>query len=324
MSIEKLVLVTRKTRLEMLTERFNTRAQAKFYLDQAGLDFDDYAREHDTYRRSLDATRALVEVGLPVQIMERALAPTYLFSPTDAVVVLGQDGTVANVAKYVGDCPLLGVNPDPERFDGVLLPFRLEALRKGLASVLNGNAKLQHVTLAEARLSDGQVLRAFNDLFIGARTHVSAHYKLRPSSGAPPKLAMKSSAKSGTDWERQSSSGVIVSTGAGSTGWLSSVCSMASGMSQALGGKALGSLRFAWDAREVRYVVREPFVSKSSSANHVTGTVGGTQSLDIESLMPSGGVIFSDGMEDDALSFTSGLVARIGPSKQQAHLVLPP
>jgi NAD kinase len=319
--IEKLVLVTRKTRLEALTERFNTRAQAKFYLDQAGLDFDEYAKEHDTYRRALDATRSLVEVGLPVQLIERALAPTYLFSPTDAVVVLGQDGTVANVAKYVADCPLLGVNPDPERFDGVLLPFRVDTLKRGLASTLEGKPKLQHVTLAEARLSDGQVLRAFNDLFIGARTHVSAHYKLRP---APLVGAVKKLIKgTGTEWERQSSSGVIVSTGAGSTGWLSSVCEMASGMSQALGGKALKNLRFPWDAREVRYVVREPFVSKFSSAENVTGTVTSTQTLDIESLMPSGGVIFSDGMEDDALSFTSGLVARIGPSKQQAHLVLP-
>lgn len=320
---DKLVLVTRKTRLEMLTERFNTRAQAKFYLDQAGLDFDDYAREHDTYRRSLDQTRALLEVGLPVQLIERALAPTYLFSPSDAVVVLGQDGTVANVAKYVGDCPLLGVNPDPERFDGVLLPFRLDALKRGLAATLEGKARLQHVTLAEARLSDGQVLRAFNDLFIGARTHVSAHYKLKPAGA---KAALKTKVALRDDpgaWERQSSSGVIVSTGAGSTGWLSSVCAMASGMSQALGGKALGTLRFAWDAREVRYVVREPFVSKFSSAQNVTGTVAGAQTLDIESLMPSGGVIFSDGVEDDALSFTSGLVARIGPSQQQAHLVLP-
>ncbi|MFT3711224.1 MAG: NAD+ kinase [Archangium sp.] len=321
--IEKLVLVTRKTRLEMLTERFNTRAQAKFYLDQAGLDFDDYAREHDTYRRSLEQTRSLVEVGLPVQIIERALAPTYLFAPSDAVVVLGQDGTVANVAKYIGDCPLLGVNPDPERFDGVLLPFRVDALKKGLASTLEGKAKLQPVTLAEARLSDGQVLRAFNDLFIGARTHVSAHYKLRAGGVSSSTKKTLSTGRVTPDWERQSSSGVIVSTGAGSTGWLSSVCAMASGMSQALGGKPLGGLRFAWDAREVRYVVREPFVSKFSSAKQVTGTVNNASTLDIESLMPSGGVIFSDGMEDDALQFTSGLVARIGPSKQQAQLVLP-
>ncbi|MFO0600724.1 MAG: NAD+ kinase [Myxococcaceae bacterium] len=306
---DKLVLITRKTRLELLTERFNTRAQAKFYLDQAGLDFDDYAKEHDTYRRALEHTRSALEMGLPVQVMERALAPTYLFSPTDAVVVLGQDGTVANVAKYIGDSPLLGVNPDPERFDGVLLPFRIEHVRRALGPVLEGKATLRTVTLAEANLSDGQKLLGFNDLFIGARTHVSAHYRLSQGVGK----ARRS--------ERQSSSGIIVSTGAGSTGWLSSVCNFASAMSQSFGGQALKPVRMAWDAPELRFVVREPFVSKHSQGTLVTGPVLPNQVLEIESLMPSGGVIFSDGMEEDALSFTSGLVARIGPSKQRAHLV---
>jgi NAD kinase len=306
MAIEKLVLITRKTRLEALTERFATRAQAKFYLDQAGLDFDDYAREHDTYRRALEFTRERLQVGLPVQVLERALAPTYLFSPTDAVIVLGQDGTVANVAKYVGDSPLVGVNPDPERFDGVLLPFRLEGLQAALRAVLANTHRVQHVTLAEARLSDGQKLLAFNDLFIGARTHVSAHYRLRSSK----------------TWERQSSSGVLVSTGAGSTGWLSSVCTFASAMSQQLGGQALSPLQMPWDARELRYVVREPFASKHSATSQVTGAVKEASPLELESLMPSGGVIFSDGMEDDAIQFTSGLVARIAPSQQRAHLVM--
>lgn len=320
---EKLVFVTRKTRLEALTERFNTRAQAKFYLDQAGLDFDDYAREHDTYRRALDAVRAAIELGLPIQLLERSLAPTYLFAPTDVVVVLGQDGTVANVAKYVGDSPLLGVNPDPERFDGVLLPFRLEKVRAGLSQVLAGQHRVQHVTLAEATLSDGQRLLAFNDLFIGARTHVSAQYRLRvrgPESARKVK-SMKSSSEPG--WERQSSSGVIVSTGAGSTGWLSSVCTMASQLSCALGGEALKPIRLPWDARELRFVVREPYASRSTSATVVTGPVHESRPLEVESLMPSGGVIFSDGMEDDAVTFTSGLVARIAPSQQRAHLVQP-
>lgn len=305
--MDKLILVTRKTRLEQLTERFNTRAQAKFYLEQAGLDFDDYAREHDTYRRSLERTHELVQVGLPVQVLERSLASTYLFSPTDAVVVLGQDGTVANTAKYVGACPLLGVNPDPERFDGVLLPFRVDTLRRGLDATLRGRAAVKEVTLAEAVLSDGQRLLAFNDLFVGARTHVSAQYRLR----------------AGERWERQSSSGVLVSTGAGSTGWLSSVCTMASAMSRSLGGEALAPIRLPWDAPRLYFVVREPFVSRSTSASAVSGAVTGGTPLVIESLMPSGGVIFSDGMEDDALAFTSGLVATIGPSSQRARLVTP-
>jgi NAD kinase len=307
--MDKLILVTRKTRLEALTERFNTQAQAKFYLTQAGLDFADYAREHDVYRRSLEQVQAAVKIGLPVQVMERALVSTYLFAPTDVVVVLGQDGTVANTAKYVGHSPLLGVNPDPERFDGVLLPFRVEGLRRGLEATLAGKAKVKEVTLAEAVLSDGQRLLAFNDLFLGARTHVSAHYRLRSGEGSKQ------------PWERQSSSGIIVSTGAGSTGWLSSVCTMASAMSRKLGGEALSPIHLEWDARRLYFVVREPFVSKNSSAACAAGYVNEGAPLEVESLMPSGGVIFSDGMEDDALSFTSGLVARIGPSQQRARLV---
>ncbi len=307
--MDKLILVTRKTRLEALTERFNTRAQAKFYLTQAGLDFEDYAQEHDTYQRALAQAHAALQVGLPVQTLERALVSTYLFGKNDAVVVLGQDGTVANTAKYVGSCPLLGVNPDPERFDGVLLPFRVDGLRRALGLTLEGKPRIKEVTLAEAVLSDGQRLLAFNDLYLGARTHVSAHYRLRTTQDR-------------TGWERQSSSGVLVSTGAGSTGWLSSVCTMASAMSQKLGGQALEGLHFAWDDPRLYFVVREPFVSKHSAASQVAGPVSTGAPLEIESLMPTGGVIFSDGMEDDALSFTSGLVARIGPSSQRARLVV--
>lgn len=305
--MDKLILVTRKTRLEALTERFNTQAQAKFYLTQAGLDFADYAKEHETWRRSLEQVQQAMQLGLPVQVIERSLVSTYLFAPTDVVVVLGQDGTVANAAKYVGHAPLLGVNPDPERFDGVLLPFRVEGLRRGLELTLANKAPTRAVTLAEAVLSDGQRLLAFNDLFIGARTHVSAHYRLRLDQGPQ---------------ERQSSSGIIVSTGAGSTGWLSSVCNMASGMSRQLGGKPLEPIHLEWEARKLYFVVREPFISKHSSASCAAGYVNEGTPLEVESLMPSGGVIFSDGMEDDALSFTSGLVARIGPSDQRARLVI--
>jgi hypothetical protein len=238
------------------------------------------------------------------------------------VVVLGQDGTVANTAKYVGGRPLVGVNPDPERFDGVLLPFRVEAARQAVAKTLGGTATVREVTLAEAVLSDGQRLLAFNDLFIGARTHVSAHYRLRLGGepGGAKKLAK--AAPGGAAWERQSSSGVLVSTGAGSTGWLSSVCTMASAMSVRLGGKALAPLRLEWEARELAFVVREPFVSRHSQATLTSGAVREGAPLELESLMPSGGVIFSDGVEEDALGFTSGLVARVQPAAQRARLVV--
>jgi NAD kinase len=230
---EKLVLVTRKTRLDGLIEQFNTRAQAKFYLEHAGLDFEGYQAEHDVYRRALEATQTQLEVGLPVQVLDRALVSTYLFSARDLVVVLGQDGTVANTAKYVGAQPVIGVNPDPERIDGVLLPCVVPRVRGVLEAVLRGSARVREVTLAQATLSDGQTLLAFNDLFVGARTHVSAQYRLAH----------------GEHVERQSSSGLLVSTGAGSTGWLSSVCTGAAAVSRANGGTGGEAPSMRWEDR---------------------------------------------------------------------------
>jgi hypothetical protein len=301
MAFDKLVLVTRKTRLMELVERFNTRRQAQFYLEHAGLDFDDYAKEDDAYRRALDAVLSQLGVGLKLQVLDRALVSTYLFAKGDVVMALGQDGLVANTAKYARAQPLIGVNPDPARFDGVLLPFAVRDVRGALEATLRGSAKVREVTLAEASLSDGQRLLAFNDLFLGARTHVSARYRL--------------------DGEAQSSSGLLVSTGAGSTGWLSSVVNMARSVGETFGEARCEAPSLRWEDGRLVFVVREPFVSRHSSANRTAGLLAPGAALHVESLMPSGGVVFSDGMEEDCLAFNSGVVATVRAADQRARLV---
>ena len=163
MRLQKIVLVTRETRLEGLIERFNSKAQANFVIEHAGGDFTDYELEHDTYRRSLDVLRKSLELGLKLQVMSRRFVSTYLFSERDLIVTVGQDGLVANTAKYVGAQPIVAVNPDPERFDGVLLPFRVDEARRAVEAVVAGAARARHVTLGKAVLSDGQQLLAFND-----------------------------------------------------------------------------------------------------------------------------------------------------------------
>jgi NAD kinase len=304
-AFEKIIVVTRKTRLEGLVERFNSRGQAKFYIERAGGDFSDYEREDGAYRASLDLLSRSLSLGLKLQLVERSLVPTILFAPSDLVVALGQDGLVANTAKYVGAQPLVGVNPDPDRFDGILLPFRPSQAREAVQVVLEGKARVREVTLAEAALDDGQRLLAFNDLFIGARTHVSARYRI--AAGGPS--------------EPQSSSGVLVSTGAGSTGWLSSVFNMAAGVAAFGGGKPGRPLRMEWEDGRLVYVVREPFASRHSKAGIVAGVIEAGGELVLESAMPSGGVIFSDGVEADFLEFNSGARARIRAASRKARLV---
>ena len=303
---DKIILVTRQTRLEELTARFNTMSQAKFYIEHAGGDFSAYVQEHEAYQRSLERVRRAVEVGLKLQVMDRSLVPTYLFARQDLVVTLGQDGLVANTAKYVCGQPILAVNPDAERIDGVLLPFEPEMLTPALDRTLSGKANVRSVTMAEARLKDGQTLLAFNDLFIGASTHVSARYRIR----------------FGNARENQSSSGIIVSTGAGSTGWLSSIFNETSGILGYLGGAPVKPLRLDWEADRLLFVVREPFVSRHSQAAVVMGTVETNAPLALESQMPTGGVIFSDGVEADHLDFNSGAIANIRIAPEKAALIV--
>ena len=303
---KKLVLITRKTRLEGLVERFNTRSQAKFYIEHAGGDFADYEREDDAYRTALDLLRRALDFEMPVQLVDRSLVPTFQFQMEDIVVTLGQDGLVANAAKYAGVQPIVAVNPEPSRFDGILLPFLPDQAQVAVTRVLENKAKVREVTLASVTLGDGQRLLAFNDLFLGARSHVSALYRI--SCG---------------DWsETQSSSGVLVSTGAGSTGWVSSVFNMASGIAGFCGGRPVEGVQMPWEDSRLLYVVREPFLSRHSKIGIVAGMLDSGQQLRLESLMPSGGTIFSDGIEADYLEFNSGAVARVSAAEQRARLVV--
>lgn len=303
---DKIVLVTRRTRLEELVARFNTRGQARFYIEHSGGDFAEYLDEHDAYRRALETVQRDLDLGLPRQLLDRSLVPTFTFGRGDLVVTLGQDGLVANTAKYVGAQPLVPVNPDPRRVDGVLLPFAAEEARGAVEAALEGRARVREVTLAEAALADGQRLLAFNDLFIGARSHVSARYRIR----------------AGDAEEAQSSSGVLVSTGAGSTGWMSSVFNMARGIARFAGGSAGEEARMGWDDPRLLFAVREPFRSRHSGVSVAAGWIPPGGEVVLESLMPSGGVIFSDGVESDFLEFSSGAVARVRVASHRARLVV--
>jgi NAD kinase len=305
---EKIVVVTRKTRLEELVERFNTRKQAKFYIEHMGLDFSDYEQEHEVYAAAVALLKKeLAEHGRKLQWIDWTYLPNFLFAPDDAVVTVGRDGLVVNTAKYLDGQAIVAVNPDPSRNDGILLPFTAQTAPAGMGRLLEGRAAFHTITMAQVRLNDGQSLLAVNDFYIGQRTHVSSRYSLTWRRRT----------------ERQSSSGVLVSTGAGSTGWLSSTQNMAAAVEGLLRGKPadLPRLRMGWDDPRLVFVVREPFQSRASEVRLTAGMVSAGEALRLESHMPDGGVIFSDGVEADALAFNAGAVATVRAADRKTKLV---
>ena len=169
---KKIIVVTRETRLGGLKRRFNTARQAKFYVEHLGGDFGDYTTEQDVYQHAIQEAEAALRTLGVVQVIDRGFLPNFVFGPEDVVVVLGQDGLVANTLKYTGERPVVGVNPDPKRFDGVLLPFLVKDLKNVMPETLKDKRACKKVTMAKATLNDGRKLYAVNDFFVGPRSHV--------------------------------------------------------------------------------------------------------------------------------------------------------
>jgi NAD kinase len=316
LSETKVILVVRPTRLAELLTRFATRMQAEFYVTRLGGDFQDYENEDAVYQTAIRESRKILSGLGRLQIVQRALIPNFVFGPDDIVVTLGQDGLVANTLKYLHGQPLVGVNPDPQRWDGRLLPFKVAELDRVIRDVLRQRRPIKPVTMAQVELNTGGCLVAVNDFFVGARTHASARYRIQHRRQT----------------ETHSSSGVIISTGLGSTGWLKSLLTGATAVTQSAAGILPGSAdrrparvtlnsEFPWDAEHLFFTVREPFPSRTTSATMVFGQVTVEQPLILESLMGEQGVIFSDGIEQDYLEFNCGTRAKVTLAERRGALV---
>jgi hypothetical protein len=298
-SLPRVVLVTRKTPLELLLERHGTLSQARFYLRARGEDPERYEVGHERHRAAL----ATVSQALPPDQrrtrIEREQLARFLFGQDDLVVIVGQDGLVPNVAKYLQGQITIGVNPDPATFDGVLCRHPPEAMGELLAwARAPGPAfRVQERTMAMARREDGQQLLALNELFIGHQTHQSARYRIELAKGK----------------ERQSSSGLICSTGTGATGWGRSIAEQ----------RHLEKKLPTPEEPRLVWFVREPFPSVATGTKLSFGQLAAGQALVLWSEMQQGGTVFADGIEEDRLEFASGHRLEVRVAEQRLRLVVP-
>jgi len=287
------VFVTRETDFELLLARHATRGQAKFFLETRGQDIDLLEDRHHQLHATLHAGRTAVPADWRQAAVTRADLDRFLFGPEDVIVVVGQDGLVANVAKYLDGQPVLGLNPAPDLYDGVLVRVPLARLKALLPASAAGVAPAERRTMVEARLDSGERLLALNEVFVGHRSHQSARYRI-----ATPELA-----------EDHSSSGVIVASGTGVTGWARSIMEATH-----------EALPLSPEERAVAFFVREPFPSVATGTALRAGKLA-TAPLSVTSRMNDGGVIFADGIERDFLAFEWGRSVTLGRAQQTLHLI---
>lgn len=288
----RIVILRRQSQAEAIVRRYGTEGQANFAMAASAEGAKAFKRAQAYELAEARALRMLRE-AIPDEIkaveIDRALVAQFLFEPFDLIVALGQDGLVANVGKYLDGQPLAGVNPDPGNIDGALLPFDIDGFLKALPDAIADQRPAREATLAEAVTSDRQILHGLNEVFVGVPTHQSARYRI----------------VFGEQAEEQSSSGLIVATGTGSSGWL----------------KSLQGEGAAFDPAEdhLRYVVREAWPGRGFGTSLTSGDVTERRPLVIESRME--GTIFADGIEADAVRFDAGVTVTIKPARRKVRLI---
>jgi hypothetical protein len=288
MSAPRLVLIHRRTQLEELLAEHSTIAGVEFFLSTRGQDLEPLITADEAQQRALAATANSVPLEWRQAVVERTQLSRFLFEPDDVIVVMGQDGLVANVAKYLDGQPVLGVSPTGP---GLLCRHSIDDMKRFFAGTAAHRLSTRH--MVEARVDDGQTMTALNEIFVGDRGHQSARYDLGIGEGT----------------ETQSSSGLIVGTGTGSTGWLASLWKQTRPNFQLPTAESI----------DLAYFVREPWPSHTTGTNLAAGLIleGNQVRLRAQSSL----VAFGDGIERDYLRAEWGQEIVLRRSRKTLQLI---
>ncbi|MCK4650055.1 NAD(+)/NADH kinase [Candidatus Pacearchaeota archaeon] len=179
----------------------------------------------------------------------------------DLVITLGGDGTFIEAANRIEDSYILGINSHPSSSEGALTSLSMNEVGK-LEEILNRELNVIERQRAKVKLN-GEVLdeRASNEVYVGAENNFhTSRYIINYRDKK----------------EEQRSSGVIISTGTGSSGWF----------------KSAGGKQFNANEKKLGFIVREPYYGERVYVSTVLGgDILSDEKISFESKRDSGGII---------------------------------
>tara|TARA_Y100000310_G_scaffold273429_1_gene288891 strand:+ start:312 stop:1067 length:756 start_codon:yes stop_codon:yes gene_type:complete len=175
----------------------------------------------------------------------------------DFVISVGGDGTALSASHYIENKPILAINSDPEKSVGALTTITINEIENKLEDIKENKHKIENLERIQVKVN-GKVIEslALNDVFIAnEKAYFMSKYKLKINDQE----------------ESHFSSGLIFSTGTGSTAWF----------------KSAGGTPFSPQSKFIRLIVREPYQSKFHNPQLTKATIKDTEEAEIKVLTPS-------------------------------------
>ncbi len=249
---------------------------------------------HGEQKRAVDAVRRALK-SRKIAFEESSLARLNAglkrqLGAADLVITVGGDGTLLNASHYVRDGMMIGVNSAPADSVGHFCSVNRENFAERLGAILD--YKWRPVELARLQVTlDGKVLPelALNDVLI-------AHYC--------PAATTRYLIEAGGHVEEHRSSGVWISTAAGSTAGIGSA----------------GGRRMSLRSRDIQFLARELYREPDREYELARGFVPPDSGLTIASKMVDGR-LYIDGARTQYL-FPFGARAHIEIAEKSLRLFL--
>lgn len=173
------------------------------------------------------------------------------------IIAIGGDGTILSASHYTKNIPLLAVNSSPNTSEGALTTIPIAKLKNKLNKILKNNYKTEKLERIQVSINNNPLnLLALNEVFIAnEKAYLISKYKIKHKNKE----------------ETQKSSGLIFSTGTGSTAWF----------------KSAGGVPFSPQSKFIKMIVREPYQGKLIKTKTKSLTIKENQTITIIPLVPS-------------------------------------
>jgi len=269
METPKILIVTKQSKYEYEIEKFKlTDEELK----------EKYKHEHANLNAILSSHEAQINSRTKIKelLPYAEMIPMNKLKETTSyslIISFGGDNSFTYTSHYAGDTPIIGINSDPLRSVGALCMWSSKDLEETIETILKEEYEIENWTRLKTTINDEKITSATSEYYFGEKQRKD--------------MSRNTIEYRGKEYE-QKSSGIIIATGAGSTGWYNSANRFLFPEGNT----------FTKTEKKAVFINTEPYAYTRKIGELYAGEIREGEKLIIHSLNDEGGTVSCDSWEE--------------------------